>query len=63
MIKILCASTGNNVKLSEEINEVLKELGQETELLILEDFDLPLYSSKMEEKVGRKRLYRSLDLK
>ena len=31
MIKILCASTGNNLKLSESINNVLKELGQESE--------------------------------
>jgi NAD(P)H-dependent FMN reductase len=50
MIKILCASTGNNLKLSNELNTILKDLGQETEVLVLEDFNLPLYSSKMEEK-------------
>ncbi len=50
MIKILCASTGNNLKLSESINNVLKELGQESEVILLEDYNLPLYSTRMEEK-------------
>jgi len=50
MIKILCSSTGKNLELSESINNVLKELGQESEVLVLEDFDLPIYSSRAEEK-------------
>ncbi|MDD0851910.1 NAD(P)H-dependent oxidoreductase [Halobacteriovorax sp. GB3] len=47
-VSILCATSGNNLKLSHSLEEVLKELGAEVELINLEALDLPLYSPKEE---------------
>lgn len=51
-IGILVASSNNNLKLAKELEGITKELNCEAELINLVDYDLPLYSTKEEEKNG-----------
>lgn len=52
MIAILCASTGGNLKVSNQTKEILDDLGQKSEVIILENFKLPLYTSNTEAEIG-----------
>lgn len=51
-IGILVASSGNNQKLGLKLEELAIEQGCEVELINLVDLDLPLYSTKEEERNG-----------
>lgn len=51
-IGILVASSGNNQKLGLKLQELAIEQGCQVELINLVDLDLPLYSTKAEEKLG-----------
>lgn len=52
MITIISASTGGNLKIAKQALALCQELEAESELLVLEDFNLPLYSSRVEESDG-----------
>jgi chromate reductase, NAD(P)H dehydrogenase (quinone) len=51
-IGILVASSGNNMKLALKLQELAIEQGSKVELIDLVDLNLPLYSTKEEEKNG-----------
>jgi len=51
-IGILVASSGNNMKLALKLQELAIEQGSKVELINLVDLNLPLYSTKEEEKNG-----------
>jgi NAD(P)H-dependent FMN reductase len=51
-IGILVASSGNNQKLGLKLEELAIEQGCQVELINLVDLDLPLYSTKEEERNG-----------
>ena len=44
MIRILSATSGNNLKLATALEGVVKELGGEAEVVNLEELNLPLYT-------------------
>lgn len=44
MIRIISATSGNNLKLAQALESVTKELGGEAEVINLEDLNLPLYT-------------------
>jgi len=44
MIKILSATSGNNLKLANSLFAVCKELGADAEVINLEELNLPLYT-------------------
>jgi NAD(P)H-dependent FMN reductase len=46
----LLASTGNNKTLAENVGVRAQELGHDVDILSLNDYEFPLYSTKMEEK-------------
>lgn len=52
MINIICASTGENLKLAKRVQELLSDTKTKNTLIILEEFNLPLYTSKIEESLG-----------
>ncbi len=67
-IGILVASSGNNQKLGLKLEELAIEQGCQVELINLVDLDLPLYSTKEEERngvpeVAKELAERILDLK
>ena len=47
-IVILSASSGKNLDLSNKLNKIVSDLGEESRVINLEDLDLPLYSSTKE---------------
>ena len=51
-IGILVARSGNNMKLALKLQEFAIEQGSKVELIDLVDLNLPLYSTKEEEKNG-----------
>lgn len=51
-IAIIIASVVENRELALKIDEVVKELGQESEIIDLVDLDLPLYTSLLEDSAG-----------
>ena len=52
MVLIVCASVGANLKLSEELNEIAKELELPAKVVNLVDYRLPLYSTVEEKENG-----------
>ena len=52
MISILVASIGNNLKLAEDFEKSLKDLGVDSKIINLVEADLPLYSTAA-EKAGK----------
>tara|TARA_Y100001936_G_C15723793_1_gene482390 strand:- start:69 stop:578 length:510 start_codon:yes stop_codon:yes gene_type:complete len=42
-IVIISATSGQNFKLSKDINSILKELGSSVKIINLEDYDIPLF--------------------
>lgn len=51
-IGILVASSGNNQKLAQKLEEIAKEQNVETEIINLVDLKLPLYNTIEEEENG-----------
>lgn len=51
MISIISATSGNNLKLAQSLESVVKELGGAVEIINLEDLNLPLYTP-VEQKNG-----------
>ena len=49
-IVIMTASSGKNLALANDFSELQKELGFTSSLINLEDYDLPLYGSRIQAK-------------
>lgn len=47
---IVSATKNNNYKLAQELKNTADAIGMKTELICLEDFDLPVYTPTLEEK-------------
>jgi chromate reductase len=50
MIKIFSATSGNNLKLAQALEGVVKELGAEAKVINLEELNLPLYTPPAEKE-------------
>ena len=50
MIKIISATSGNNLKLAKALEAVVKELGGEVSIINLEELNLPLYTPPLEKE-------------
>ena len=50
MIKIISATSGNNLKLAKALEAVVIELGGEVSIINLEELNLPLYTPPLEKE-------------
>ena len=51
-VVFVLASAGNNRVLAQSVREHAQEVGHTVDILSLNDYDFPLYSTKMEQQVG-----------
>lgn len=52
MILIISSTKGNNLKLANSLSEVCHDLESESQVISLEDFDLPLFTPTQEASSG-----------